>query len=126
MADRNLLLGILALQMDFIGRDQLIAAMNAWVLNKAKPLGQVLVEQRALDTGTRAMLEAMVNCHVERHGGDAQQSLAALSAVGSARQELEQIVDADVAASLAHVAATRSAEDPQATVSTAPVSASGA
>ena len=30
-ADRNLLFGILALQMDFITRDALIAAMNAWV-----------------------------------------------------------------------------------------------
>jgi hypothetical protein len=38
-ADRNLLFGILALQMDFLGRDALIAAMNAWVLDKAKPLG---------------------------------------------------------------------------------------
>ena len=38
-ADRNLLFGILALQMDFVGRDALIAAMNAWVLDKAKPLG---------------------------------------------------------------------------------------
>ena len=32
--DRNLLFGILALQMDFISRDTLIEAMNAWVLDK--------------------------------------------------------------------------------------------
>ena len=37
MADRNLLFGILALQMDFITRDQLVAAMHAWVLAKAPP-----------------------------------------------------------------------------------------
>jgi hypothetical protein len=36
-ANRNLLFGILALQMDFIGRDALIAGMNAWVLGR--PLG---------------------------------------------------------------------------------------
>src|SRR5258708_4681934 len=47
-ADRNLLFGILALQMDFVSRDQLIAAMNAWVLDKARPLGQLLVAQTAL------------------------------------------------------------------------------
>ena len=35
--DRNLLFGILALQMDFISRDGLIGAMNAWVLQKDKP-----------------------------------------------------------------------------------------
>jgi hypothetical protein len=37
-ADHNLLFGILALQMDFIRRDTLIDAMNAWVLDKAKPM----------------------------------------------------------------------------------------
>jgi hypothetical protein len=44
LADRNLLLGILAVQMDFVGRDDLIAAMNAWVLDKARPLGHILRE----------------------------------------------------------------------------------
>jgi hypothetical protein len=53
-ADRNLLFGILALQMDFISRDDLIAAMNAWVLEKSKPLGQLLVERRALDADNHA------------------------------------------------------------------------
>ena len=36
-ADRNLLFGILALQMDFIGRDQLVEAMGAWVLDNEGP-----------------------------------------------------------------------------------------
>ena len=49
--DRNLLFGILALQMDFISRDALIAAMNAWVLNKRTPLAQLLVDQGAIEIG---------------------------------------------------------------------------
>ena len=36
-SDRNLLFGILALQMDFVTRDALVAAMNAWVLDKQSP-----------------------------------------------------------------------------------------
>ena len=48
-ADRNLLFGILALQIDFISRDALIKAMNAWVLEKSKSLGQILGEHQALD-----------------------------------------------------------------------------
>jgi hypothetical protein len=40
--DRNLLFGILVLQMDFISRDALIDAI--WVKDKAKPLGQILAE----------------------------------------------------------------------------------
>ena len=43
-ADRNLLFGILAMQMDFITREQLISAMQAWVFDKSKTLGQILVE----------------------------------------------------------------------------------
>jgi hypothetical protein len=39
-ADRNLLFGILALQMDLITRDALIAAMGAWALAKHRPLGE--------------------------------------------------------------------------------------
>src|SRR5262249_53991054 len=102
-ADRNLLFGILALQMDFISRDALVAAMNAWVLDKAKPLGQVLIEQKALRPEKRDLLEALVHAHLEMHNNDPQQSLAALSSVGSAQRQLEQVADPDVQASLAHV-----------------------
>src|SRR5207302_1883684 len=41
-ADRNLLFGVLALQMDFVTRDALVAAMNAWGLDTAMPLGHIL------------------------------------------------------------------------------------
>src|SRR3989442_1419356 len=75
--DRNLLFGILALQMDFIGRDALVAGMNAWLLDKAKPLGRALCEQGALnserhadDAHSRArfMLEAEVAGGLEHPG----------------------------------------------------------
>ena len=33
-SDRNLLFGILAVQMNFVGRDALIEGLNAWVLQK--------------------------------------------------------------------------------------------
>src|SRR5467141_1058386 len=54
-SDRNLLFGILALQMDFISRDALVAAMNAWVLDKAKNLGQILLEQGALRSDAQTL-----------------------------------------------------------------------
>ena len=55
--DRNLLFGILALQMDFISRDALVAAMNAWVLAKQRPLGEILLEQKALPKARCELLE---------------------------------------------------------------------
>jgi tetratricopeptide (TPR) repeat protein/tRNA A-37 threonylcarbamoyl transferase component Bud32 len=115
-ADRNLLFGILALQMDFVSRDALIRAMHAWVLQKAKPLGQVLREQGALPDDAHALVEALVQKHLERHGNDPQRSLAALSSIGPVREDLRQVADADVQASLAHACATcRADTDPHAT-----------
>ena len=114
-ADRNLLFGILALQMDFISRDALIAAMNAWVLDKAKPLGADPASSRrpwppAMPTPCSSRWSQE---HLEQHGNDPEKSLAAVSSVGSVREELEQIADPDVQASLAALlAAARPAGRP--------------
>src|SRR5438105_4002948 len=115
-ADRNLLFGILALQMDFISRDQLVAAMNTWVLEKSRPLGSILVEQQALGQNEHALLDALVEKHLERHDNDPEKSLAVLSSVGSVRDDLERVADSDLQASLAHVsAASPAADHPHAT-----------
>ena len=113
-SDRNLLLGILALQMDFVTREQLVAAMHAWVLAKSTPLDQVLIEQGALKSDTRALLTALVAKHLELHAGDAQQSLAAVSSVDSLRNELKSLADPEVDQSIAIAGAAR---DPDATLS---------
>jgi tetratricopeptide (TPR) repeat protein/tRNA A-37 threonylcarbamoyl transferase component Bud32 len=124
-ADRNLLFGILALQMDFITRDQLVAAMNAWVLEKDKPLSQILVDQGALRALRRAMLEPLVQEHVRAHGDSPERSLAALSSLGSARRALENVADPSVQASLAHVDVPPHDSDPWATQSYVGPHASG-
>src|SRR5437870_5804066 len=102
-ADRNLLFGILALQMDFISRDALITAMNAWVLDKTKPLGQILAEQGALRKEDRDLLEVLIKRHLQMHSNDVQKSLASLSSVGSLQDDLLNVADRDLRASLAFV-----------------------
>jgi WD40 repeat protein/serine/threonine protein kinase len=106
-ADRNLLLGLLALQLNFIDRQQLIAAFDRWTTDKAQSLGQILLDQGALAGDEHALLEALAAKHVERHDNDSQKSLADLTPVGSARDELQRLADPDVQASLAHVSAAR-------------------
>jgi hypothetical protein len=101
IADRNLLFGVLALQMDFISRDSLIAAMQTWIFDKNKSLGQILQDQGTLDEGERALLEPLVDKHLERHGGDPQRSLAVVADTLSVCHALSQITDADVQASIA-------------------------
>src|SRR5208337_2938378 len=99
-AGRNLLFGVLALQNDFISRDDLLAAFAVWVADKARPLGQILVDRGALDDARRALLEALVGEHLKRHGDDPVASLAAVSSLGSVREDLEELADPDLQASL--------------------------
>jgi len=75
---RNLLFVVLALQRKCMRRDGLKRAMLGWVLNKAKPLGQIAVEQGSLTAEARDKFEAIVELHLEVHGGDSHQSLAEL------------------------------------------------
>jgi serine/threonine-protein kinase len=77
-SERNLLFGALALQLDFITRGALLAAVSAWLLDKGKPLGHVLREQGALSEEHLALLDALVEAHLRQHDHDAGRSLAAL------------------------------------------------
>ncbi|WP_435008396.1 serine/threonine-protein kinase [Tundrisphaera lichenicola] len=114
-ADRNLLFGILALQMDFITRDELIAGMNSWILEKHRPLGEILGEQRVLAPRLRKLLDSMIAAQVERHAGNSSVCLAALSSIESASSALRSsIADRDVLESLALISSGK-LEDPYAT-----------
>src|SRR5947209_6143919 len=108
-ADRNLLFGILALQMDFITRDALVAGMNAWVLEKHKPLGEILAERGDLSPAHRALLEPLVEAHVRQHGGDPHQSLAVMSSVTPVLEALAAVDSPEVRASLAALPVDRAA-----------------
>jgi hypothetical protein len=101
---RSLLLGLLALQNNFIDRDTLMAAFSSWVANRSRALGEILVERGALSASRHLLLEALVEEHIRLHDDDAEQSLAALSSIGSVREDLERIGDADLQASLATTA----------------------
>src|SRR5437879_3971293 len=95
-SDLNLLYGILALQVNFVTRDALIRGMNAWVLEKHRSLGEILLEQGALRQEQHAVLHGIVRMHLKAHGNDAQKSLVAVSSVGSVRDDLEKIADSEV------------------------------
>jgi tetratricopeptide (TPR) repeat protein len=102
-ADHNLLFGILALQLNFISRDALIEAMNAWVLDKRRLLGQILLAHGRLGPERLQLLESVVLEHLKAHGDDPQRSLAAVGQSLPVRQALDDIADGDVQASLAQV-----------------------
>jgi serine/threonine-protein kinase len=111
-ADRNLLFGIRAVQMNFVARDALIAAMHAWVLERSKPLGRILVEQQALSPSRQSLLEQLVDEHLAAHDGDAEKSLAAVGGVGPIRDDLQPIADPELHATLDRIVADRDTTAP--------------
>ena len=59
-SDVNLVFGMIALQCDFISKEQLFAGMQACIFDKSKSLGEILVEQNALGLPRRP--ETMLAC----------------------------------------------------------------
>ena len=110
-ADRHLLFGLLALQNGLINQGQLVAAFQAWTLDKSRSLADHLEARGDLDADDRAAVEALVAHHLKRHGGDVEKSLAAVPAGKSTRESLARIGDPDIDATLGHVASAHVSTD---------------
>ena len=113
---RNLLFGLLAFQLNFIDRRSLLAGFDAWTGDKSRPLGRVLVGQAAITEARLALIDGLVAEHLAMHGGEPEKSLAALTPIGSIKDDLEALADPEVLASIAQVSADRGdVDDPYAT-----------
>jgi serine/threonine-protein kinase len=102
-APRDLLFGLLALQNGVVTRDQLVAAFGAWTAAPARRLADLLGEHGALRPEHRMLLDALADVHLERHGGDAEKSLASLPLNRSTRDSLAAAGGPDLEATLGHV-----------------------
>ena len=78
--DRNLLFGLLALQNGLIDQVKLVAAFQAWTLDKGRPLADHLVARGDLDADDRSAVDALVVRHLKKHGDSTEKSLAAIPA----------------------------------------------
>ncbi len=101
--DRDLLLGLLALQNSFISKEQLIAAFSVWTSDKSKSLEAILVQHRSMSESQRDLLAALVDEHLKQHDYDPEKSLAALSSLPAVTNDLRQLADPDLNASLAAI-----------------------
>lgn len=75
--DRNLLVGVVALQMDFVSRDDLIAVMNAWAIEKSRSLSDLLLQRGAINVDEQQLLESLADRQLARHANDIEKSIAA-------------------------------------------------
>jgi hypothetical protein len=99
---RDLLFGLLALQNGLINQVQLVAAFQAWTLDKARALADHLIALGHLDGAQKAVVVAMADLHVAKHG-DVERSLAAIPAGRSTHESLARLGDPEIECSLAHV-----------------------
>lgn len=81
LSDRNLLFGILAIQVNFIDQDGLVSALQAWLLNKKKVLSEILVEQKQLTSEQVNIMELLVSQHLKAHQDETTKSLQALASI---------------------------------------------
>ena len=103
-AERDLLLGLLALQNRLVQPDQLVAAFHAWTGDKTRSLADHLVALGHLNAAQRSVIEALGELHIQAHGGDVAKSLAAVPAGRSTRESLANLGDPDIDQTLGHVA----------------------
>jgi hypothetical protein len=102
-AERQFLLGLLALQNGMVDQAQLVATFQAWILDKARSLADHLVALGFLSAAQRAAIEAIASLHVEAHGGDVEKSIAAVPAAPEARAGLARLGAPEIEATLARV-----------------------
>jgi len=100
---RNLLFGLLALQVGLIDQARLVAAFQAWTLDKSRPVADYLIALGHLDAADRAAVEVLVTHHLKKNGSSALQSLAAIPAGRSTRERLAGMGDPEVEATLGYV-----------------------
>jgi tetratricopeptide (TPR) repeat protein/tRNA A-37 threonylcarbamoyl transferase component Bud32 len=103
-AQRDLLFGLIALQVGLIDQAQLVAAFQAWTRDQARPLPDHLAGHAGMDAEGRAALDAMVAVHLKKHAGDTERSLASIPAGRSTRERLAALGDPRLNSTVVHLA----------------------
>ena len=103
---RNLLLGLFALQLGLITSQQLAAALQAWIKDKTKSLDTILREQGALAADQQPLVQAMAREHLAKHKDRPGQSLAAITVDEPLRELLEQIADVNLKSAVSQLSRT--------------------
>jgi serine/threonine-protein kinase len=73
--DRNLLFGILALQLEFVDSSQFTEACAAWAVARQKTLAEILVERGWMTSSDSSEVAQLVERKIAKHAGDAHKSL---------------------------------------------------
>ena len=108
-ADRHLLFGLLALQTGIINQGQLVAAFQAWTLDKTRSLADILDARGDLNARPARPAGWPRRQHLEKHG-DVEQSLAAVPSNRSTRASLAELGEPEIEATLARVTRSKNGQ----------------
>ena len=103
--ERNLLFGVLALQLELIDPNQFADACSALAARNDKSLAEILVERSWLTSEDKADVERLLERKLERHGGDVHSALY-VAAHGTAHEALSRTSDPLVSQTLNALAVT--------------------
>ncbi|MFO0957347.1 MAG: serine/threonine-protein kinase [Isosphaeraceae bacterium] len=127
--DRNLLTGVVALQLGFVARDDLVAALVAWSAERSKTVGQVLLERRAIAPEDLPVIAAAVDRLLARHDGKAARWFDSLGfeVVESLQEAIRTVPDPSLQGDWTRLRGDDDADGPHrdATTAWAPASATG-
>jgi eukaryotic-like serine/threonine-protein kinase len=91
--ERELLFGLLALRDEYVTGSQLVAAFSEWLVDRARPLAEVLAAKGGIAAEDVADLNKQVERRLRKNGGDAAKSLDGLPLAESVRQGLSGLGD---------------------------------
>ena len=107
--DRNLLIGVLALQMGFISREELVAGLVAWSADSGKSVGTILIERRSLRPEDLPTVLEAVDRLIQRHQEDSSRLVDSLGydLVETIQGALRTVEDPELQADLTRWAVQR-------------------
>jgi PAS domain S-box-containing protein len=97
--DRNLLLGVLALQVDLIDAAQFIEACTLWTTRKSSSLAGLMIQKGWITAADKADLHRLLERRLKKHGGDIKAGLAGVD--DDLKRSLAALEDPDIQHSLA-------------------------
>ncbi len=102
--EEHLLFGLMAIQNGLVDQEQIFAAYEDWNRDRSRTLADHIVARGELESSDRAVIEALVERHLKRHGGDAEQSIGALIVGRANLEQLAQYEEYTVGTTLSYFA----------------------
>ena len=94
-AEKDLLLGVFAVQLGLVTSEQAMAAASGWAADRSQGLAERLITAGGLDSDKRALLDDLVATALAAHGGDPVMTLATLGGSATVSQSFSGSVILD-------------------------------